>query len=109
MKIVAHIPNLFDRSRFEGKVTFVETADEPGVDEADLIIVDLDRCEDAASFRLSGVHTVGFGPHVDSRLHRRAVEAGFDEVLPRSVFFRRLPELLASVEGRSDDRAGAES
>lgn len=97
MRTAAHIPNLFDRSRFGGKVTFVDTADEADALGADLVIVDLDRCDDVPSFRLNGVQVIGFGPHVDSRLYQRAVDAGFDEVLPRSVFFRRLPELLETV------------
>ncbi len=94
MKIAAVIPNLFDRSRFGGKVTFIDTADEAEALNAQRVIVDLDRCEDPMSFRLDGVHVVGFGPHVESGLFQKAVEAGFDEVMPRSVFFRRLPEML---------------
>jgi hypothetical protein len=37
---------------------------------------------------------VGFGSHVDTDVHQQAVAAGYEEVLARSVFFRRLPELL---------------
>lgn len=94
MKTAALIPNLFDRSRFGGKVTFIDTAADVEGLEVERVIVDLDRCEDLASFRLDGLHVVGFGPHVDSGLYQRAVDAGFDEVMPRSVFFRRLPEML---------------
>jgi len=38
---------------------------------------------------------VGFFPHVDEALRTAALEAGADQVLPRSAFTRRLPELLA--------------
>ena len=97
MTIVAHIPNLFDRSRFQGRATFVETADEAKTHSPSLVIVDLDRCDDAESFRLDGARVIGFGPHVDSALHKRAEEFGYTEVLTRSVFFKRLPELLGST------------
>ena len=95
--IVAHVPNLFDRSRFQGRATFVETAEEAKAHEPTVVIVDLDRCDDVEGFVLDGARLIGFGPHVDSALHRRAAEAGYTEVLARSVFFKRLPELLATV------------
>lgn len=37
---------------------------------------------------------VGFYSHVDKELERRAREAGCDLVLPKSVFSKRLPEIL---------------
>ena len=96
MTIVAHIPNLFDRSRFDGKVVFVQTADEARSHQPSLLIVDLDRCDDVEGFALEGVEVIGFGPHVDTALHQRAVDAGYGEVMARSVFFKRLPSLLVS-------------
>jgi hypothetical protein len=63
------------------------------------LIIDLDRCEDLVAFRIDGPRVVGFGPHVDSTVHDRARGAGYDEVLPRSIFFRRLADLLDSVDG----------
>ncbi len=97
MTIVAHVPNLFDRSRFQGLAAFVETVEEAAELGPSLLIVDLDRCDDVEGFVLDGVRVIGFGPHVDSDLHRRATESGYTEVLARSVFFRRLPDLLASA------------
>lgn len=94
MTIVAHIPNLFDRSRFSGKATFVETPEEASALNPELVIVDLDRCEDLEGFRIDGPTVIGFGPHVDTSLHKRAEACGYSEVLARSVFFKRLPELL---------------
>lgn len=99
MKIAAVIPNLFDRSRFGGRVIFIDSVEEVDALDVDRVIVDLDRCDDPVSFRLDGVHVVGFGPHVDSGLFKKAVDAGFDEVMPRSVFFRRLPEMLDGETG----------
>ena len=37
---------------------------------------------------------VGFFSHVQVELQRLAGEAGFDRVLPRSAFTKRLPEIL---------------
>lgn len=37
---------------------------------------------------------VGFFSHVQVELQKRATEAGFDRVLPRSAFTKRLPEIL---------------
>lgn len=98
MTIAAHVPNLFDRSRFNGRVTFVETPEEARACDPHLVIVDLDRCDDLDGFCLDGTRVVGFGPHVDTASHQRALGAGYDEVLPRSVFFRRLSDLLDSVD-----------
>lgn len=41
-----------------------------------------------------GVTTMAFGPHVDDVALVRARSLGAADALPRSVFFRRLPELL---------------
>jgi CheY-like chemotaxis protein len=46
------------------------------------------------------VPLLGFFSHVQADLQRQAVQAGYDEVLPRSIFFRDLPKIL-------DGRAGA--
>ncbi|MEM8922439.1 MAG: hypothetical protein AAGD35_02985 [Actinomycetota bacterium] len=98
MTIAAHVPNLFDRSRFDGRVTFVETPDQARSCEPTLLIVDLDRCEDLIGFCIDGPRIIGFGPHVDSSGHARARDAGYDEVLPRSVFFRRLSDILDGAD-----------
>lgn len=47
-----------------------------------------------ADEQLRAVPVVGFFSHVHTELQRRAKEAGFDSVLPRSAFTRRLPEIL---------------
>lgn len=44
--------------------------------------------------RLRGVPLVGFFSHVHTELQRRALDAGFDKVLPRSAFTRNLPDIL---------------
>lgn len=93
-RVVALVVDLMDRSKFsavEGvelvrsTASLVESA--PG---ADLVIIDLSRpgAVDAVG-RIDGP-VIGFGSHVDDELLAEAAAAGCDEVLPRSVFFRRL-------------------
>jgi DNA-binding NarL/FixJ family response regulator len=43
---------------------------------------------------LAGVRILGFASHVHVDVIRAAREAGADEVLPRSAFAARLPEIL---------------
>jgi PleD family two-component response regulator len=49
---------------------------------------------------LSSVPVVGFLSHVEVELKRRAVEAGCDYVLPRSLFTQRLGDI---VSGRLEE------
>jgi hypothetical protein len=100
--VVVFAPELGDRSRFDAyNVTHVRSAGKLAEfsqsTEPDLIIVDLDRTSAPADFRLDNAHVVGFGSHVHTDRHNAALDAGFDAVVARSVFFRRLPELLAPV------------
>ena len=48
-----------------------------------------------ADEQLRAVPLVAFFSHVETELRRRAVEAGVDHVLPRSVFTSRLAEILS--------------
>jgi CheY-like chemotaxis protein len=45
---------------------------------------------------LKGIRLIGFFSHVQTELQRDALAAGFDQVLPRSVFVRDLPKILAA-------------
>lgn len=74
--------------------------------EADALIVDLDSDDFdgavlvesmAMGHELTGVATVGFYPHVDRELRRRALEAGYDVVVPRSRMAREAAAVLASA------------
>ena len=100
--VVVFAPELGDRSRFDHyQVTHVRSAGKLAEfateTEPDLVIVDLDRTSAPADFRIDNAHVIGFGSHVDTDRQDAALEAGFDAVVARSVFFRRLPELLAPV------------
>lgn len=48
-----------------------------------------------SSEALRSIPLLGFFSHVNVDLHRQAVEAGYDEVLPRSLFARDLAQILA--------------
>ena len=70
----------------------------------DLIIVDLHNeklnpIELANELKVNqGVKTIpllGFFSHVQTDLQRAALEAGYDQVIPRSVFSRDLAKILA--------------
>ena len=43
-------------------------------------------------------HLIGFYSHVDTQAAAAAEQAGFDAVMPRSAFFKHLPELLVRDE-----------
>ena len=71
-----------------------------------LIIVDLHSLKiDAltlsrqlkADNQLRGVPLVGFFSHVDTELKTQAEDAGFDQVLPRSLFTRNLSDILSGA------------
>ena len=70
-----------------------------------LIVVDLhnQRIDPVALARelktddeLRQIKLLGFFSHVQIELQRTALAAGFDQVIPRSVFARDLPKLLAA-------------
>ena len=46
--------------------------------------------------KLREIPLLGFYSHVQMELQRQAAEAGFDEVLPRTLFARDLAQILAS-------------
>lgn len=65
-----------------------------------LALIDLNHAgADDAVRQLSQteIRIVAFGPHVDDFAMARAGSLGADEVLARSVFFKRLPKLMPSI------------
>ena len=69
----------------------------------DLILIDLhneklDPLELARALKANesskGIPLLGFFSHVQTDLQRAALEAGFDQVIPRSVFSRDLAQIL---------------
>ena len=47
---------------------------------------------------LRAVKLLGFFSHVHADLQRNAVAAGYDQVIPRSVFARDLAQILATAQ-----------
>lgn len=113
-RVVGLVPDLMDRSKVEAAaraagISLCLVADaaalaraarlqpdaEPG-QKVDLVIIDLHRPGAIDTLpHLDHVRTVGFASHVDHQTAERARQAGCQEVLARSRFFARLPELLA--------------
>ena len=84
--------------RLEGMITAA------GEQTPDLIIADLhneklNAVELANQLKsneaLKTIPLLGFFSHVQTDLQRSAIEAGFDQVIPRSVFSRDLAKILA--------------
>jgi DNA-binding response OmpR family regulator len=78
------------------------------VDQADVLVLDLAADEfDAPTLvesmrmgrELEGVATVGFYPHVDQEIRRRADEAGVDVVVPRSRMAREAATVVEKALG----------
>ena len=96
MRVAAHVPDLMDRSRLRSTKAEVALVADPaelvGLD-VDLVVVDLSRPGVLEVLGDIGVRTVGFAAHVEEELMAAASTAGCDEVLARSVFFRRFPDL----------------
>jgi hypothetical protein len=103
--------DLMDRSRIESVVAAADlglqvwrnpAAVEEGLQTTHpaLGLVDLAHAAAHDAIRLlasRGVPVVAFGPHVDDRAMAAAGALGASKVLARSVFFRRLPDLLPRV------------
>jgi hypothetical protein len=89
-----YAPDLMDRSRVlaahPGAVVVRRPDALLDVPDSAVVLLDLGRpgVLDVLP-RLRAVRTVGFASHVDDDLLAAARAAGCEEVLPRSVFFRR--------------------
>lgn len=103
ISVVAHVPDLMDRSKLTGAVSgSVRYVSDPVslVTEAagaDVVVVDLNRpgvLDVLADVSALGVRVIGFGSHVDDDVLDEARAAGCDQVLSRSVFFSRLGVLF---------------
>lgn len=90
--------DLMDASRIRSAVpgaVVVADLDGPELAGAGLIVLDLTAGVDPAAAAAIGPPVVAYGPHVDGEALAAAVTSGCADALPRSVFFRRLPALLA--------------
>ena len=99
-RVVAYVPDLMDRSRISAAVpgvVFVRNAAElvDAAAGADLVVLDASRPGALDVVPSLATRAIAFGSHFDTELLDAARAAGVDEVMPRSAFFRRLPEVLA--------------
>ena len=62
-----------------------------------MVIVDLRQQRLAAAALPTGAPKLGFYSHVDVETRRRAEEAGFDLVVPRSRMAREMPALVEGL------------
>jgi hypothetical protein len=103
-RVLAIAPDLFFASKIDAtlraaghEVQLVEAASAAG-GTADVVIVDLDAA--GADVKTpAGVARLGFYSHVDVDTRRKAEEAGFDLVVPRSRMAREMPALVERLLG----------
>jgi hypothetical protein len=93
-RVAVVVPDLLFGSRMEGGVQAAGHELVPLEADPDVVIADVDVVDPAA---VSGPRRLGFYPHVQPELKRRAEAAGFDVVVPRSRIARELPDLLEKL------------
>ena len=100
--IQAYVPDLMDRSKVAAAAPEIEFVDDPAAlegSDADLVVVDLGRPGVIDALPRIRARTVGYARHTSTDVLDAARAAGCDEVLVRSAFFGRLPEVLGSAAG----------
>jgi hypothetical protein len=90
-RVAVVCPDLLFGSQVEGALR-AAGHEVVAVSEApDLVIADVEAVDPAT---VDGGVRLGFYPHVQIELKRRAFDAGFDMVVPRSRIARELPGLV---------------
>jgi hypothetical protein len=99
-RVLAIAPDLFFASKIDAtlksaghEVTIVSWVEGPMPNDPQVVIVDLDNTDWEANLP-TGAPKLGFYSHVDVETRRRAEEAGFDLVVPRSRMARDMPALV---------------
>jgi hypothetical protein len=102
-RVVAISADLLLGSKVEGmltaaghEATLSPSLAEAPLDEAELIVADLDVENPEALVGL-GVPVLGYYSHVDVETRRAAEAAGIDQVVPRSRMARELPVLVEGL------------
>lgn len=97
-RIAAIVPDLFFASKVKETLTAAghEVVLGPAEAGVDAVVVDLDAAGPDAPVP-EGVPRLGFYSHVDAATRRRAEEAGFELVVPRSRMAREMPALVSRL------------
>src|SRR4051794_40223149 len=93
-RVAVVVPDLLFGSRVQGGVEAAGHELVPAEADPELVIADVEVVDPND---VPGPRRLGFYPHVQPELKRRAEAAGFDMVVPRSRIARELPELLEKV------------
>ena len=96
-RVAVVVPDLLFGSRVQGGVQAAGHELVPADANPDLVIADVEVLDPA---EVTGPRRLGFYPHVQPELKRRAEDAGFDMVVPRSRIARELPDLVDKVLAR---------
>ena len=102
-RIVAIAPDLMLGTRIQETlsaaghdVSLAPSMNEAPLDEADLLVVDVERENPDAVVGL-GLPVLGYYPHTEVELRERAEAAGVDLVVPRSRLAREMPQLVTQL------------
>ena len=92
-------PDLLFGSKLHGALRAAGHEPVPAGDAADVLVVDLTdepeaRIEQAAD---AGIPRLGFYSHVEQDVRKRAEQAGFERVVPRSRMAREAAALVESL------------
>ena len=96
-RVAVVVPDLLFGSRVQGGVEAAGHELVAPDAEPDLVIADVEVVDPAD---VVGARRLGFYPHVQPELKRRAEDAGFDLVVPRSRIARELPDLVERLLAR---------
>ena len=102
-RVVAVAPDLLLGSKVEAmlsaaghEVTLAPALAEAPLDEANLLVADLDTENPEALVGL-GIPVLGYYSHVNVETKQAAEAAGINTVVPRSRMARELPDLVAAL------------
>jgi hypothetical protein len=98
-RVAVDCPDLLFGSKLQGALSAAgHHVVRPG-EQAELLIVDLTADPDERIARSAGpgLPRLGFYSHVEQDVRRRAEEAGFDRVVPRSRMAREAPALVDAM------------
>jgi hypothetical protein len=96
-RVAVVVPDLLFGSRVQGGVQAAGHELVAADADPDLVIADVEVLDPA---EIAGARRLGFYPHVQPDLKKRAEQAGFDMVVPRSRIARELPDLVDRVLAR---------